>query len=93
MRDAFDHANYLLASRVLCLSTFITTLCENGEVTKFCRYAFVGMEAEVEKTLLFKARNTDINASPNYFRIIYSYSVFRSDFRNGNYILRSMGTR
>jgi nuclear pore complex protein Nup160 len=61
----------------------VAVLCEDDEVDKLCAYAFLDLQTEVEQTLQFKARNTDVFSGPNYYRIMYSYYVMRGDYRSG----------
>ncbi|RKP08682.1 nucleoporin Nup120/160-domain-containing protein [Thamnocephalis sphaerospora] len=71
-----------MSQRRTCLRHLVTVLCEHGQVSKLCDYAFMGLQPEVDRTLQFKARNSDVFATPNYYKVLYSYNVFRGDFRN-----------
>ncbi|KAI9202807.1 uncharacterized protein BJ171DRAFT_512078 [Polychytrium aggregatum] len=77
-----------------CLERFVTKLCEHGEIEALCtKYSFSGLGTDVERFLKFKAstqvlgpdrRSDAVNSGevPNYYRILYSYYVFRGDFRS-----------
>lgn len=85
-----------------CLRLFVSVLCESGRASSLCssQFPFVGLQEEVEKTLEFKARNSDIGECvrkstsssdedgtgkfvPNYYQILYSYSIFKGNYRSG----------
>ncbi|KAJ2029445.1 hypothetical protein IWW57_001715 [Coemansia sp. S610] len=66
-----------------CLRLLVSVLCEReGGVATLCRLSFPGLHEHVEQNLLFKARHCDLLAKPNYFRILYSFHVFRGNYRN-----------
>ncbi|KAJ2743509.1 hypothetical protein GGI20_003694 [Coemansia sp. BCRC 34301] len=66
-----------------CLRHLTSVLCEReGGVATLCRLSFPGLHEEVERNLLFKARHSDLLAKPNYFRILYSFHVYRGNYRN-----------
>ncbi|KAJ2100212.1 hypothetical protein GGI09_002385 [Coemansia sp. S100] len=66
-----------------CLRHLISVLCEReGGVATLCRLSFPGLHEHVEENLLFKARHSDLLAKPNYFRILYSFHVYRGNYRN-----------
>ncbi|KAK9767716.1 hypothetical protein K7432_002282 [Basidiobolus ranarum] len=65
-----------------CLRHLLTVMCENNQADRLCRFSFVGLQQEVEQTLLLKARHGDVLATPNYYKILYVYHVFRGDYRN-----------
>ncbi|KAJ1668349.1 hypothetical protein IW140_000347 [Coemansia sp. RSA 1813] len=66
-----------------CLRHLIGVLCErNGGVAVLCRLSFSGLQEDVERSLLFKARHSDILAKPNYYRILYSFHIYRGNYRN-----------
>ncbi|KAG9016926.1 hypothetical protein FRB93_009456 [Tulasnella sp. JGI-2019a] len=59
-----------------------TTMCDQGELNLLTRFSFVGHQAEVERTLAFKARNsTNPTAWPDYSKALYSWYIFRGDYR------------
>ncbi|KAJ1678195.1 hypothetical protein EV182_004582 [Spiromyces aspiralis] len=66
-----------------CLRHLVGVLCEEqgGKVTLLCRLGFPGLQDEVESNLLFKARNSDLFAHPNYYKILNSFHIFRGDYR------------
>ncbi|KAJ2840744.1 hypothetical protein FBU31_000163 [Coemansia sp. 'formosensis'] len=66
-----------------CLRHLVSVLCEReGGVATLCRLSFPGLHEHVEQNLLFKARHSDLLAKPNYFRILYSFHVYRGNYRN-----------
>ncbi|KAJ1799176.1 hypothetical protein LPJ59_002014, partial [Coemansia sp. RSA 2399] len=68
-----------------CLRHLIGVLCErDGGVAVLCRrLSFAGLQEDVERSLLFKARHSDILVSrPNYYKILYSFHIHRGNYRN-----------
>ncbi|KAJ2805385.1 hypothetical protein H4R20_002110 [Coemansia guatemalensis] len=66
-----------------CLRHLTGVLCEReGGVAILCRLGFPGLQEEIERNLLFKARHSDILALPNYYKILYSFHVYRGNYRN-----------
>ncbi|KAJ2491721.1 hypothetical protein IWW37_002045 [Coemansia sp. RSA 2050] len=66
-----------------CLRLLVSVLCEReGGVATLCRLSFPGLHEHVEQNLLFKARHCDLLAKPNHFRILYSFHVYRGNYRN-----------
>ena len=94
-----DNQTYVLKeclpnSRLDCLRRFVSGLCEHGDIDGLVRrFPYVGMTPEVEKTLQFKARTESLSSvikdpsRPNYYKILYSYFVYRNDFRQGRLTL------
>lgn len=58
-------------------------MCENDQVKRLCQFSFVGLQNEVERVLWAKAKASDATRFPNYYKVLYSYHIFRGDFRNG----------
>jgi nuclear pore complex protein Nup160 len=71
------------AVRRECLRGLVGTMCEAGEVAHLLALSFPGMQAEMERTLSFKARNSDPLGEPNYYRILYAYHMHRGDLKSG----------
>jgi len=66
-----------------CLAHFISVVCENGAAGLLTTFSFSGLEAELERNLSFRARNSDPLAHPNYYKVLYAHHVAKSDFRSG----------
>ncbi|KAJ2785092.1 hypothetical protein GGI15_002032 [Coemansia interrupta] len=66
------------------LRHLVSVLCDRAAgVEVLCRLPFPGLQEEVERTLLFKARNSDpLAVRPNYYRILYAFHVYRGSHRN-----------
>ena len=60
-------------------------MCEEHAGERLMTYSFAGITDEVEDALAFKARNADPRIRPFYSRILYTWYVSRSDYRNGEY--------
>ena len=58
-------------------------MCEENAVDRLMALNFAGLADEVEDALAFKARNADPRIRPFYSRILYTWYVSRSDYRNG----------
>ncbi|KAJ2157215.1 hypothetical protein GGF46_004660 [Coemansia sp. RSA 552] len=66
-----------------CLRHLTGVLCErDGGVAILCRLSFPGLQEEIERNLLFKARHSDLLVRPNYYKILYSFHVYRGNYRN-----------
>ncbi|KAJ2663191.1 hypothetical protein IWW48_001512 [Coemansia sp. RSA 1200] len=66
-----------------CLRHLVGVLCERSDgARELCRLSFTGLQEDVERTLLFKARHGDVTRAPNYYRILYAFHVFRGNYRN-----------
>lgn len=70
-----------------CIHSLVTNMCEAGQMPSLLRFNFSGLQAEVEKTLSFKARNSNPFAAPNYFHILYSYYIHRGDLKAAGAIM------
>jgi nuclear pore complex protein Nup160 len=68
-----------------CLRTLVSHMCEANEVDKLLRFSWTGLQIEFEKTISFRARNSDPLGLPNYFSILYAYHINRADYRSGKY--------
>ncbi|KAJ1965275.1 hypothetical protein GGI12_000879 [Dipsacomyces acuminosporus] len=66
-----------------CLRHLTGVLCEReGGTAILCRLSFTGLQEDVERNLLFKARHSDLLAKPNYYKILYAFHVYRGNYRN-----------
>ncbi|KAJ1931162.1 hypothetical protein EC988_009876, partial [Linderina pennispora] len=66
-----------------CLRHMLGVLCEReGGVAVLCRLGFSGMQEEVERNLLFKARHFGLTGEVNYYKILYAFHVYRGNYRN-----------
>jgi nuclear pore complex protein Nup160 len=87
--------------RRYCLHRFVTVVCENGHVEALCtRYIFADLQSEVEETLLFKAKTRNVvplpsptDHNPNYHQYLYSYYIFRGEYRNASFIMYDYARR
>jgi len=83
----FDDAYLALNSiksedrRRTCLREFVTALCEEGEFGRLCSLPFASLQLDVETALEFKARNSEVDHVPNYYKLLYSYFVFKGNYR------------
>ncbi|KAL1924308.1 uncharacterized protein VTP21DRAFT_7343 [Calcarisporiella thermophila] len=75
------------------LRHLIAVLCETGRAAKLTEFSFSGLQHEVERTLLFKARNSSALEKPNYYNVLYSYHVFRGDYRNAASVMYQYARR
>lgn len=85
----FDEAFAALAdirtaeSRLSCLKTLVSTMCDAGAERQLCRMPFHSMEGDFVASLVFKARNSNVADRPNYYHVLYAYFVGRGDYKNG----------
>ncbi|KAJ2503469.1 hypothetical protein GGH96_000259 [Coemansia sp. RSA 1972] len=75
-------ANPDLKLQLECLRHLTGVLCERDNVAMLCRLSFPGLQEEIEHSLLFKARHSDLLARPCYYKILYSFHVYRGNYRN-----------
>ncbi|CAA7392045.1 unnamed protein product [Spirodela intermedia] len=70
-------------SKYICLRRFIIVLCERGAIKVLCDgdLPFVGLLEKVEQELFWKAERTDVTASPNLYKLLYSFESHRSNWR------------
>lgn len=66
-----------------CLAHFISVVCETGAASLLCTFSFAGLEADLERNLAFRARNSDPLGKPNYYKVLYAYHVAKGDYRSG----------
>ncbi|GAA5977403.1 hypothetical protein JCM11641_000087 [Rhodosporidiobolus odoratus] len=69
-------------TQMTCLAHFISIVCENGATSLLTSYSFAGLEADLERNLAFRARNSDPLARPNYYKVLYAYHVSKGDYRS-----------
>ncbi|KAM0793063.1 hypothetical protein ACM66B_000549 [Microbotryomycetes sp. NB124-2] len=69
-------------TRNACLAHLISIMCESGNLNQLLSFSFVDVEADLERNLSFRARNSDPLATPNYYNVLYSYHVSRGDYRS-----------
>lgn len=76
-----------------CLRYLVSAMCETGDVARLVQFPFTALQSELERTLAFKARNSDALDKPNYYQILYSYYIFRGNFRDAGSIMYQHGRR
>ncbi len=75
------------AVRKDCLRNLVSVMCEEGHIQPLLHFTFPGLQTEVERTLSFKARNSDPLSVPNYYSVLYSYHVFRGDLKSAGAVM------
>lgn len=65
------------------VSHLVYKMCEDNALDRLLSMNFRGLVKEVEASLSFKARNADPRARTNYAQILYTWYIFRGDYRNG----------
>ncbi|PWZ01373.1 hypothetical protein BCV70DRAFT_198803 [Testicularia cyperi] len=70
-----------------CLRNLVSTMCEEGRIQPLLNFTFPGLQREVERTLSFKARNSDPLSMPNYYSVLYSYHIFRGDLKSAGAVM------
>jgi len=76
-----------------CLRSLVSNMCEANQVDQLLRFSWLGLQTEFEKTISFRARNSDPLAPPNYFAILYSYHMNRADYRSAAISMYQHGRR
>ncbi|EST06572.1 Nucleoporin [Kalmanozyma brasiliensis GHG001] len=76
-----------------CLRHLVSVMCESGHIQPLLHFTFPGLQSEVEKTLSFKARNSDALSEPNYYAVLYAYHVFRGDWKSAGAVMYQQAER
>ncbi|BGP21800.1 nuclear pore complex protein Nup160 [Rhodotorula toruloides] len=80
-------------TQMTCLAHFISVVCENGSAFLLTTFSFSGLEADLERNLAFRARNSDPLARPNYYRVLYAYHAAKGDYRSAGTVMYQQGRR
>ncbi|GAA6005692.1 hypothetical protein JCM10207_005297 [Rhodosporidiobolus poonsookiae] len=82
-------------TQMTCLAHFISVVCSagTGATALLTRYSFAGLEADLERNLAFRARNSDPLARPNYYKVLYAYHVAKGDYRSAGTVMYQQGRR
>ncbi|GAA5902615.1 hypothetical protein JCM5296_000723 [Sporobolomyces johnsonii] len=80
-------------TKTTCLAHFISLVCENGATSLLTTLPFVGLEADLERNLAFRARNSDPLARPDYYKVLYAYHVAKGDYRSAGTIMYQQARR
>ncbi|KAK4054756.1 hypothetical protein OIV83_000680 [Microbotryomycetes sp. JL201] len=80
-------------TRNACLAHLISVMCESGNLNQLLSFSFVGIEADLERNLSFRARNSDPLATPNYYAVLYAYHISRGDYRSAGAVMFQQGRR
>lgn len=72
------------------LRILVSSMCEANEVDQLLRFSFMGMQSEFERTLSFRARNSDPMSTPNYYQILYAYHITKGDYRSGKLVFLTL---
>ncbi|GAA5862780.1 hypothetical protein JCM8547_006543 [Rhodosporidiobolus lusitaniae] len=80
-------------TQMTCLAHFISVVCDNGATALLTQYSFAGLEADLERNLAFRARNSDPLARPNYYKVLYAYHVSKGDYRSAGTVMYQQGRR
>ncbi|KAF8897169.1 nucleoporin Nup120/160-domain-containing protein [Infundibulicybe gibba] len=70
-----------------CVSLLTYRMCEDNAVDTLVTFNFAGIDNEVEDALSFKARNVDPRVRPCYSKILYSWYIYRGDYRNAALVM------
>jgi nuclear pore complex protein Nup160 len=73
------------------LGNLINAMCHDNEVQRLLRLSFIGFEDVIENELVFKARNSDPLAFPNYHQVLYAYYMQRKNYKDGTSAFASPG--
>eukprot|EP01135_Chromosphaera_perkinsii_P004005 Nk52_evm18s266 gene=Nk52_evmTU18s266 len=82
-----------------CLNRFVVVMCERKQLETLCQLPYIGMQQEVEKAILWKARTTDVemmiaeDSVVNYYNFLYSFHVHRGNYRKASTVMFEFGQR
>ncbi|KAK4058160.1 hypothetical protein OIO90_000899 [Microbotryomycetes sp. JL221] len=80
-------------TRNACLAHLISVMCETHHLEQLLSFSFVGLEADLERNLSFRARNSDPLSTPNYYTVLYSYHISRGDYRSAGTVMLQQARR
>ncbi|GAA5962589.1 hypothetical protein JCM21900_000955 [Sporobolomyces salmonicolor] len=80
-------------TKTTCLAHFISLVCENGATSLLTTLPFVGLEADLERNLAFRARNSDPLARPDYYKVLYAYHIAKGDYRSAGTVMYQQARR
>eukprot|EP01133_Synstelium_polycarpum_P017523 gene17523-20909_t len=66
-----------------CLHRLLIAMCESNQISMICSLPFVGTDHIVEEILSSKAKTQDLSLKPDYYDILYSLQMSRSNYRKG----------
>eukprot|EP01097_Dermamoeba_algensis_P006883 TRINITY_DN4298_c0_g1_i1.p1 TRINITY_DN4298_c0_g1~~TRINITY_DN4298_c0_g1_i1.p1 ORF type:complete len:804 (+),score=227.59 TRINITY_DN4298_c0_g1_i1:309-2414(+) len=76
-----------------CLKTLVVGLCKHGKVKMLCELPFVGWLDDVDRTLMDKARTSDICERPDYYHVLYSFHILRGNYRQAGQVMYELSQR
>ncbi|KAH9817318.1 nucleoporin Nup120/160-domain-containing protein [Melampsora americana] len=76
-----------------CLRTLVSSMCEANEIDQLLRFSFLGLQNEFERTISFRARNSDPMSTPNYYQVLYAYHITKGDYRSAGMAMYQHGKR
>ncbi|KAI8452611.1 nucleoporin Nup120/160-domain-containing protein [Phakopsora pachyrhizi] len=76
-----------------CLRTLVSSMCEANEFDKLLQFSFAGIQGEFERTIAFRARNSDPLSVPNYYQILYAYHLGKGDYRSAGMAMYHHGRK
>jgi hypothetical protein len=79
--------------RTDALRRLVVVLCEQRALTTLCELPFVGMVDQVRQLLLTKAQHSPLKVKPDYYSILYAFSVYRGDHRRAAIAMYECATR
>ncbi len=65
------------------LGNLINAMCHDNQVQRLLALSFIGYEDVIENELIFKARNSDPLAFPNYHQVLYAYYMQKKKYKDG----------
>lgn len=75
------------------LRRLVVVLCERGALQTLCELPFVGLVERVRELLFAKAQQAPLDVQPDYYAIMYAFTVFRGDYRRAAAAMYECATR
>ncbi|CAH1786774.1 unnamed protein product, partial [Owenia fusiformis] len=85
-------ANIDPSRRKDCLRQFIVVLCERSQLRALVEFPYIDMYDDVVNIIESRARSVDL-ATHNYYDLLYSFHVYRSNFRKAGSVMYEYGMR
>jgi hypothetical protein len=75
------------------LRRLVVVLCERGALRTLCELPFVGMVEQVRELLFAKAQHAPLDVKPDFYAILYAFTVYRGDYRRAATAMYECATR
>lgn len=93
IQDSPSKPQRFLDFKIESIGRLVTLMTESGKVSELLSFNFQGLQAHVENTLAFKARNCNPLDKINYWKILYSYYLEKGDLKTAGMVMYQQARR